>query len=148
MAAACGCVFYWLLMLPTNNAEQAIREFARQFFRLAAADRLAEACAMLDEPNEYGQVWTPAIITSVLHETFSPRTRFYLPHPEGPRFTSPDNLVEPANRFEVVPFADGSGYSYSYDVPLNGEWSDLTALFEFKQRPGGLAAILHDLHVL
>ncbi len=135
-------------MLPGNNPEQAIREFARHFFRLAAADRLAEACATLDEPNQYGQVWTPAMITSVVHETFSPKTRFYLLHPEGPRFTSPDDLAEPLNRFEVIPFADRNGYSYSYDVPLNGEWSDLTALFQFRQRQGGLAAVLHDLHVL
>jgi hypothetical protein len=89
---------------------------------------------MFDEPNEYDQVWTPAIMTSLMHETFGPETRH--------------DLVEPVNRFEVLPFADGSGYSYDYDVPLKGEWSDVTALFDFKLRPGGLAAILHDLHVL
>ena len=44
--------------------------------------------------------------------------------------------------------ADQSGYRLDHDVPLNGQWSDLTAQFEFLRRPGGFAVVLHDLHVL
>ena len=45
-------------------------------------------------------------------------------------------------------FDDGSGYSVEHDVPLNGEWSDLTAQFEFVRFPKGYAVVLHDLHVM
>jgi hypothetical protein len=47
-----------------------------------------------------------------------------------------------------VALSDGSGFSLYHAVPLNGEWSDLTAQFEFLRRPNGLAVVLHDLHVL
>jgi hypothetical protein len=49
---------------------------------------------------------------------------------------------------DVVPFKDGSGYSVEHDVPLNGEWSDLTAQFEFVGKSPEFEVILHDLHVL
>jgi hypothetical protein len=135
-------------VLPNDDPERRIREFARQFFRLAAADKLAQACAMLDEPNVYGQTWTPERITAVLRETFSPDTSYYSFHPEGPRFSTPDELVERSQHVSFGAFEDGSGYWYDYAVPLNGEWSDLTAQFIFMRRPEGLAAILHDLHVM
>ena len=48
----------------------------------------------------------------------------------------------------LVEFADGRGYSFEYDLPLSGEWSDLTAQFEFLRRPSGYAVVLHDIHVL
>jgi hypothetical protein len=48
----------------------------------------------------------------------------------------------------VGAFDDGSGYWVNHDVPLNGEYSDLTAQFEFRRRGNALAATLHDLHVL
>jgi len=134
-------------MLPLNNELEQIREFARRFFRLAAQDRLNEACALLDEPTSRGHIWTRESILRVVHETFHPGTIFFQRHPDGPRFTNPNELAEPV-RFEVYMLKGGSGYWYDYDVPLNGEWSDLTAQFEFKRQPGGLAAILNDLHVL
>ena len=34
-----------------------------------------------------------------------------------------------------------------FDEPNNYTWSELTAQFEFLRRPGGLAVVLHDLHV-
>ncbi len=40
------------------------------------------------------------------------------------------------------------GYYAEHDVPLNGEFSDLTALFRFYRRGGELAVQLKDLHVL
>jgi hypothetical protein len=48
----------------------------------------------------------------------------------------------------VVRIGDGSGYAVDHAVPLNGEWSDLTAQFEFLEEADGFAVVLHDLHVL
>lgn len=62
---------------------------------------------MLDEPNMYGQVWTPEAIAALLVKTFSPDTRLGRSHPEGPQFTDPDKLIERDDRLEVVPFTDG-----------------------------------------
>jgi hypothetical protein len=35
-----------------------------------------------------------------------------------------------------------------YDLPLNGEWSDLTAIFDIIKVPDGIALSLDDIHVL
>jgi hypothetical protein len=105
------------------------------------------ACALLDEPNCYAIFWTPDLIRQIVPDTFSPATQFYRYHPEGPVFSDPFELEEQKG-LEVIEFEDGSGYAFDYYVPLNGEWSDLTAQFEFRKRDGGYAVILHDLHVL
>jgi hypothetical protein len=47
-----------------------------------------------------------------------------------------------------APLQDGTGFQFDYDLPLNGEWSDLTAQFEFLRRSDGYAVVLHDIHVL
>ncbi len=47
-----------------------------------------------------------------------------------------------------MPLTDGSGYRLDHDVPINGEWSDLTTQFEFLNWPNGYAMVLQDLHVL
>jgi hypothetical protein len=43
---------------------------------------------------------------------------------------------------------DPRGGTVDLDLPLDGEWSDLTAQFEFAPVPGGTAVSLYDLHVL
>ena len=115
--------------------------------KLLADDRLEDACALLDEPNMYGIAWTPEKIREVVATTFDPQSRFYRFHPEGPIFTDPYQLPEQPHQ-ELIPLHNNEGYRFDYDIPLNGEWSDLTALFIFYKRPQGYAVVLHDLHVL
>ena len=127
--------------------EQSILAFVKEWMKLLADGRLEEACAVLDEPNCWGINWTPSLIRETISTTFSPDTAFYEPHPEGPIFTDPFQLEEQKD-IEAIEFEDGSGYAFDYSVPLNGEWSDLTAQFEFLERPNGYAVVLHDLHML
>ncbi len=126
---------------------QSIVLFVKGWIKLLAEGRFEEACAIVDEPNKYGITWTPGLIQETVNATFSPETRFFKSHPEGPTFTDPFELEE-QREIEVVAFDDESGYAFDYDVPLNGEWSDLTAQFEFLKRPNGYAVVLHDLHML
>lgn len=35
-----------------------------------------------------------------------------------------------------------------YDLPIENEWSDLTAIFDIVEVEGGLALSLYDIHVL
>lgn len=116
--------------------------------RCVADDRLEEACAALDEPNVYGVRWTATALRDLVEETFAPGTRFRAAHPEGPRFT-PVGSARGNGRSSIIRYDDGSGFSLEHDVPLNGEYSDLTAQFDFHWRgEHTLAARLHDLHVL
>ena len=136
-----------MIEISPDEPEKSMLVFVKRWLKLLSDGRLDEACALLDEPNCYKVSWTPDLIKQTVNEIFSPDSRFYLYHPEGPVFTDPHELKE-GRDIDAVEFADGSGYSFWYDVPLNGEWSELTAQFEFLKTPKGYAVVLHDLHVL
>ena len=134
-------------MIAEPSDPDELLSVVRDWFRLLASGRWDEASAMLDEPNCYGIRWTPAEIRHALDLAYGPGCRFRVAHPEGPQFSDPGAAVgEPGA--SVWALGDGGGYRADHDVPLNGSWSDLTAQFEFLRRPGGLAVVLHDLHVL
>lgn len=123
-------------MIPTPPIPaDAFAAFARRWFAALAEHCDAEAVAMHDEPNSSGIAWTPESIRAVIA------------HYGAREVTSPDTASgEPHSSLVVL--TDGSGFSYYHDVPLDGEWSDLTAQFEFLRRESGLAVVLHDLHVM
>lgn len=136
-----------MIVISTEAPAESIVAFGKGWMKLLAEGRVEEACALLDEPNTYGILWTPRLILETVNSIFSPESRFHETHPEGPIFTNPFELEEQIG-IEVVEFDDKSGYAFDYNVPLNGEWSDLTAQFEFLKRSDGYAVVLHDLHVL
>ena len=120
--------------------------FAARWFDLMAEGRTETALSQLDEPNSYGVSWTEETMGRLLSSLFG-HARYLQKHPEGPRFSAPDSTAG-SPRADVLELNDGTGYSLEHSVPLNGEWSDLTAQFEFLRRETGLAVVLHDLHVL
>jgi hypothetical protein len=136
-----------MIEIPAQAVEQTLVAFVRQWLKLLSAGSWQEACGMIDEPNCYGITWTPERIQQVVEDTFGPGCRFRSRHPEGILWSDPDELGDGGHP-EIYPHDDGSGYAFDHDVPLNGEWGDLTAQFEFHRRPQGYAVVLHDLHVL
>lgn len=136
-----------MIFISPQTPAESIVAFVKGWMKLLAEGRFEEACALLDEPNGYGITWTPRLIQETVNDTFNPESRFYKAHPDGPIFTDPFEIEE---RIEigVVELDDKRGYSFDYDIALNGEWSDLTAQFEFLKRSNGYAVVLHDLHVL
>ena len=114
---------------------------------MIAKGKIAEACKKLDKPNYYGIVWTPEKIKEIIKDEFGPETIFGQEHPKGVFFSSVQE-TEGTYRADVLKFDDGSGYSVEHNVPLNREWSDLTAQFEFIGETSEFEVILHDLHVL
>lgn len=135
-----------MINISPDAPENAILDFVKRWMKLLADNRLEEACTMLDEPSQQGIVWTPNMIRELVNEIFNSDTVFYNYHPEEPVFSDPYELEEQKDRGALE--LDDGGYAFDYNVPLNGEWSDLTAQFEFKKRPDGYAVVLHDLHVM
>ena len=130
------------------EVEAALLAWVRDWLDLLAEGRLEDACARLDEANVYGIRWTPDAIRDLVEDTFGPGTQYRAAHPAGPRFTSVGGARGEATS-SVGGYDDGSGFFVEHDVPLNGEFSELTAQFDFRWRgEGALAARLHDLHVL
>ena len=131
-----------------DRPEENLLAFARQWADLLGQGKLLEACALLDGPDEYGGLWTPERLQNELNETYSPETIFYREHPEGPFFTSPFDAPSGRERFHCDAFDDGNGYWVDYDLPISGEFSDLTALFNFRASGRLYRVALEDLHVM
>lgn len=82
-------------------------------------------------------------------EHFGPGTVFARIHPKGVLYCDPDMLPPPLDTQNQVGALDnGISYWLDWDLPLNGEWSDLTAQFEFIRTADGYRVCLHCLHVL
>jgi len=129
------------------DAEKELIGFVQIWLDLLANGKDEEACSLLDKPNCYGIEWTPEKIREILEEEFSAESIFGRAHPEGVSFSTVKETFGEC-KADVLRFDDGSGYSVEHDVPLNGEWSDLTARFEFIGKAPRFEVILHDLHVL
>lgn len=131
-----------------GTPRQTLTGFVKDWLKLLSEGRFDEACALLDRPDDHGRVWTPELIRELVADTYNPQTLFYRNHPEGPRFTDPYALTEERRYQSFGEFNDTTGYWLDYPVPMNGEWSDLTAQFEFHVTANGYAAILNDLHIM
>lgn len=142
-----------MININTETPLEDILSFVKSWLKLLSDGKLAEACAQIDEPFHNDVVWTPKLIMQVLNDTFILESRFYRYHPEGPIFTNPYELEEQTRELNdwlesgLDPGNDGV-YYFGYSVPLNGEWSDLSALFEFRKRNGSYSVVLQDLHVM
>jgi hypothetical protein len=105
-----------------------------------------EAITQLDLPAGDGAAWTPERLTALIEDHFGAGTYFRRSHPEGPRPT-PASTAAGAAQAYVIALADGSGYTARHAVPLNGEFSDLVADFDFRWSGSALLVALYDLLV-
>lgn len=123
---------------PSEDVQKAFIHAVRQWFRLLSQEEWQKATAFLDEPNSYGILWDEKQIRDVLAD-YAGTDSWHV--------TDPDKLAGDG-RPSGGEFNDKTGFWFELNVPLDGEWSDLTAQFEFLRRPNGLAVVLHDIHVL
>jgi hypothetical protein len=79
---------------------------------------------------------------------------FSEPHPSGSRFrvTSPKEASGRQHYRRVDRWTEANAIGaigvILYDLPLNGKWSDVTALFDILASSGPLVLELDDIHVL
>jgi len=131
-----------------EDPKLAILTFVRCWFRLLAAGRWDEACALLDQPNAANPPWTPDEIRRVLDLSYPPDGEFRSRQAGRLFFTDPD-LLEGDGSPYFYEFDNGSdGYSFEHHVPLNGRWSDVTAEFTFYRRAEGFLVELIDMHIM
>jgi hypothetical protein len=136
-------------MLPLTITEDDIVAFARRWSKLLAAGEFQAACDLLDEPRGGGVWWTPQLLRECIEiDHYGPGTIFSRLHPEGVIYSDPDvvEMTSPSRHFGGQFGPDG--YELCWDLPLNGEWSDITALFQLTRTPEGFLICLYDLHVM
>jgi hypothetical protein len=141
-------------LLPAQATDAEILAACREWVDLAADGRLADAIEMLHIPARYdeSQHWTTESLRRYVGNYGS-----WDPWPDGRTWeiTPVDSARAPDDQPNFQPHADlirfdadpRSG-SAELDLPLNGEWSDLTAQFEFEPVGDGTGLSLYDLHVL
>ena len=127
-------------IMPLNANDAQILEVVREWVELLAAEQYVRALEFVDP----GQAWTPALLRSVISNYGSVE-----PRKDGATFrvtSIGDAKGGPAPRHEVD--RQGGKVTVWFDLPLNGQWSDLTATFQVLEANGGLALVLDDVHVM
>jgi hypothetical protein len=141
-------------VLPADATDDQVLTLCREWVELVATDRLDSALDLLWIPPDYdeSQHWTAASLRTYIENYGS-----WQPMRDGSkwRMTSMKSARAPDDRQGFEPRAnlvrlqrDRHAGAVNLDVPLNGQWSDLTAQFEFRPVAGGTAVSLYDLHVL
>lgn len=131
-----------MIRFPKEATDEEFLAVVRTWVELLAADRYGDACEMM-MPDDH---WTPELMRTVVRHY-----GFIEPRSDGRTFavTAIAQAVGGRTRpqKDVERFEDGSGVIH-FDLPLNGEWSDVTAVIEIEEHRGGLALRLADIHVL
>jgi hypothetical protein len=102
---------------------------------------------MIDLPPNYGEPFTQERFRyEVEEDNFCAGTVFRKQHPEGVIYSDPAD-IGPSKYTDVFPLDDSDGFGVEHPVPLNGEWNDLTAAFQFVRRDDEYAMRLDWLNV-
>jgi hypothetical protein len=140
-----------MVILRADASDEELLAVACRWVDLLAEQDYAAAMELTAHDDYYG--WTPDLIRSVIEGYGFPE-----PHPRGPFRVTPlaeaRGRREPARRVKrwARPLLrpDRSAVALGdvlFDLPLNGEWSDLTATFQIQLRPEGTVLVLNEIHV-
>jgi hypothetical protein len=124
-----------------ENIEEELKLFLRDWVKLLSEGRFEEAVQQLDISLDGSDVyWNPVFLRDVINE--------YAELYKNAKLTNPYLMELSKERIDVYPYNDNSGFAVDYNLPVNGEWSDLTAQFSFKKNKSLFAVYLEDVHVL
>ena len=134
------------LKFPKTASDEELLVGVRRWVDLLSEDRFSEAYNLTAHDSYHA--WTPDLIRSVV-------AGYGMPHePENHEYRiSKISQTEggPSPRWEVERWQDaqpGSRVGFIwFDLPLDGEWSDLTATFEIVQDDEHYVLVLQDIHV-
>jgi hypothetical protein len=132
---------------PPTASDEELLAAIDQWVELVADEHYDDALAFLPA-RDY---WTPDLLSRVIRgygllEAHPSGTSFRVTSPTtaGPgsktRYRQVDRWPEP-NQIGTVGVLQ-------YDLPLNGQWSDVTALFDLRPHDDILDLVLDDIHVL
>lgn len=143
-----------MLDFPLNADDKTILNGVRQWIELLADERYDEAVRWLYCPA-IGTRWTPSLLKSLVanYGFVEPRTDGKIYHVTSTAAVKTGRDENPYQDVEWFP-NDSAQVSHGvmgmvhFDLPLNGEWSDVTATFLIHKVAGKLLLQLEDMHVL
>ncbi len=121
-----------------------MRDLIHHWFALLAADDFDAAVSLLYHPADRGIASSAQSLRECLAR-YQPSSPL---HPGPSRVTPAETAVAEFEPVQEVYFnIDGDLASADWSVPINGEWSDLMAFFDFHVLPDGVALSLRDVYV-
>lgn len=128
-----------------------IHKFVTEWVKLLAEKDYAKAYDLVLLSDYFG--WTPLLMESVVNG-------YGLPYEgNGTKYevTDPATAIGQSYDFDIL-FYDPNGVVHSiegrervgevwYNLPLNGEWSDLTVTFDLVRTQDGTYLELNDIHI-
>jgi hypothetical protein len=139
-----------MITFPTNATDDEILAVVCRWVDLLAdGDYDRAQSLLLAEGTE--REWPPQLVENLIGS-------YELPPRAGDNQESRVTSVDKARVFDIEPRPSVSRWNKSpragvlgdvhFDLPINGIWSDLTAIFFLRQVTGGMALELFDIHVL
>jgi hypothetical protein len=135
-----------MLELPISASQEEVLEEVNKWVKALCDDDYEQACEFLHWP-EWSQEWSVELIRKLItnYGSLEPRR-------DGQTFRVTDpSLAHGRARHSVPRFPEVSDKVVGhvcYDLPLNGEWSQVTATFDLCRVGGKLTFVLEDIHVL
>lgn len=134
------------LTFPRTACDESFLTSVQKWVELLGEERFLDAFKLTAHDSYYS--WTPDLIRSVI-------AGYGLPHEPGDHEYRVSKISETKNgvsRWEVERWHDAEPSNriglVSINLPLDGEWSDLTATFEILQDNNYLILVLNEIHVL
>jgi len=133
-----------MMTLPLDARDDDILAVVRAWAELLAEERYADALAFVDHREH----WEPALLRTVIMSYGSPAPCEGHDHRVTPLALAGGEL-KPRHEVDRCDSNAGDRVGYVwFDLPLDGEWSDLTATFDIECREGRLVLVLDDVHVM
>lgn len=124
--------------LPKNASDEQILSLVSEWVGLLAAEDYSGALEIVRS----GPQWTPDLLARVITNWGDSSVES-----RGPTRVTREADADGTPTRSVDRFANGLVRVW-YDLPLDGEWSDLTATFEVQEEEEGLVLVLSDVHIM
>jgi len=139
-----------MITLPVSATDADIFAVVQRWVDLLADGDFGQAQSLLMRDGAERE-WTPQVVADLIES-------YELPPAVRSVGKSRVTPIGEASVFDIQPrpsvsrwVADGRPGvvgDVHFDLPINGVWSDLTAIFLLRQVAGGIALELFDIHVL
>ena len=136
-----------MIVLPKDATDEDIINVVRDFVNLLAKERYVEAFEMMYRNSK--DEMSPELIKRLIEGYgFDESVKDVF------RVTSLEEMKNQEPEFQIDWLESVKGEkpreigTIHYDLPINGEWSDLTAIFDVYELENGIALSLYDIHIL
>lgn len=131
--------------LPLDASDADVLEVVREWVGLLAEERYRDACDFLFQEGDDPHAWTPELIETLITNYGS-----LYSYDENMAFKiTPLNDTQGEPGYDIERFEEGRPEGYVlFDLPLNGHWSDLTAIFDLSVINSELVLELSSIEVM